>query len=54
MVEDRLIIIKTKYITVEKKMKDKGNKTSTVEADELNKFCDGETCEVPVLIDKNC
>jgi len=52
MIEEKLIFIKVKYITIKKKGED-DIKLSKVEASELNKFCDGESCEIPVLIDKN-
>lgn len=51
MIEEKLIWIKTKYITVEKE-RDNGGKLSTIDAIESNKFCDGDKCELPVMIGK--
>ena len=56
MIEDRLIFIKTKYINVSKEREDNSGKLSTDELAqvEANKFCDGASCEIPALINKNC
>lgn len=46
MIEEGLIYIEMKYIVQEKKIENNGNKASTLEAIEANKFCDGDSCEV--------
>lgn len=53
MIEDRLIWIKTKYITIEKEG-DNGKKMDVSDAVNANSFCDGDSCEIPVLVNKNC
>lgn len=56
MIEEKLIFIQTKYINVNKEREDNGGKLSVDELAQIeaNKFCDGESCELPILANKNC
>ena len=54
MIVEGMIYIKMKYIEVVEERGDKGKKLNISDAIKANKFCDGDKCELPALINKSC
>lgn len=52
MVIDGLIWFKMKTVVIEKESNGKKLELSNIEGDQANRFCDGDSCEVPIILEK--
>jgi len=52
MITDKLIWFEMKTVVIEKESNGKKLELTNVEGDQANRFCNGDSCEVPIMLKK--
>lgn len=52
MITDGLIWFEMKTVVIKEKSDGKKLELTNIEGDQANRFCDGDSCEIPIILEK--